>query len=652
MKTRWIRYLLLSFALFLLVGFMAIFFFSEKIFNDYFDKYLAKINARTNAVINVNFKKYTFPNSVEIAGISVVDNKGDTLIKVDSLLFNVKLISILKNDPAPSNLTAENIFINIVHTDSLKNYKIFKDDSVRKDTLPGEKTGYNYYVNQLFNIAFNKVPPKLDVKDIMIYFTGNYGKMIISVPHAKIHDNMFSSDAVLSDSKSMVKWNVSGKIISSKKEIIADIKQMDEGMNAFTGVLLNVEMLTGFDTLHVRLNNIDKLKDKTGFSLEGSGSGMQVYQYRLANDTVNVPYAEFNFNITVKGRELFVDVPSRFRLNEIPGEIYINANNRKPKRYFLKLTTEKISSQTFFNSLPKGMFTNLEGIETTGDILFSTQIGYNFANPDTAIFSSILQTKNFKITKMGEANLRMMNGEFTHNVYEKGKVVRSFVVGPENPYYTPIEFISPFLKNSILTAEDGNFYSHNGFNENAFRESIIENMQKGRFARGGSTITMQLVKNVYLRRDKVISRKLEEALIVWLIESQNLVSKERMFEVYLNIIEWGPGIYGIGEASQFYFSKHPSQLNLAESIFLSSIVPRPKLFRYSFDEYGNLRGYLEGYYRLLAGIMLRRGQILQMEYDSLTPHIVLQGPARDLVLPPDSLYEDPWLEFEDKTDTE
>ena len=646
MKHRWLRYLLVGLSVLILGAFFFVYFIADDLFEKYFNKYVNNFNNKTHAELIINYKKYTFPNKVEIAGISLISNTGDTLIKADSLFFKVKLLSLLKKDPAPSDLSAKNILVNIIHTDSLKNYKIFKNDLIKKDTDAGEQIGYNYYVNQLFNIAFNKVPPKLDVKDIMIYFTGNYGKMIISVPYATIHNNKFSSDAVLSDSKSMVQWHIRGNINSSKKEIIADIRQIEDGMNAFTGVLLNVEMLTGFDTLHVRLNNIDKEKDKTGFLLEGSGSDMQVYHHRLANDTVTVPYVEFNFNITVKGRELTVDVPSRFRLNEIPGEIFIDVNNRKPKSYFLKLTTEKVSSQKFFNSLPKGMFSNLDGIEIAGDILFSTQIGYDFAKPDTAIFSSNLQTENFKIIKMGEANLRIMNGEFVHNVFEKGRVVRSFVVDPENQYYTPIELISPFLKNSILTAEDGNFYSHNGFNENAFRESIIENMQKGKFARGGSTITMQLVKNVYLKRDKVISRKLEEALIVWLIESQNLVSKQRMFEVYLNIIEWGPGIYGIGEASQFYFAKHPMNLTLAESIFLSSIVPRPKLFRYSFDEYGNLRGYLEGYYRLLAGIMLRRGQISQMEYDSLTPHINLQGRARELVMPQDSVQADPWLEFE------
>jgi membrane peptidoglycan carboxypeptidase len=196
------------------------------------------------------------------------------------------------------------------------------------------------------------------------------------------------------------------------------------------------------------------------------------------------------------------------------------------------------------------------------------------------------------------------------------------------------------LKNAVLTSEDGSFFHHRGFNEDAFRQSIALNFTKGKFVRGGSTISMQLVKNVFLNRKKNISRKLEEALIVWLIENNNLCSKERMFEVYLNIIEWGPGIYGIKEASYFYFKKRPSDLNLAESIFLASIIPRPKSFRYSFDTEGRLKGSLAGYYRLVSEILYRKELISQNEFENLLPSVELKGNARLLVLPSDSLLND------------
>ena len=187
-----------------------------------------------------------------------------------------------------------------------------------------------------------------------------------------------------------------------------------------------------------------------------------------------------------------------------------------------------------------------------------------------------------------------------------------------------------------MTSEDGGFYQHRGFLPDAFRESIITNIKERRFARGGSTISMQLVKNVFLSRNKTIARKLEEALIVWLIENQGLCTKDRMFEVYLNIIEWGPLVYGANEASRFYFNKDAGRLTLAEAIFLASIIPRPKAFRWAFDDNGRLRDYNAEFYRLVSNKMLSKGWITPADAEHLKPEVDLKGPARLMLKNPDT----------------
>jgi membrane peptidoglycan carboxypeptidase len=113
--------------------------------------------------------------------------------------------------------------------------------------------------------------------------------------------------------------------------------------------------------------------------------------------------------------------------------------------------------------------------------------------------------------------------------------MRNIIIGPENPNFVPIDQISPYLKNALLTAEDPSFYSHNGFVEASIRSSIITNFKAKAFKRGGSTISMQLAKNVYLNRQKTLARKIEEILIVWIMENGKLSSKQRMFENYLNL---------------------------------------------------------------------------------------------------------------------
>jgi hypothetical protein len=181
------------------------------------------------------------------------------------------------------------------------------------------------------------------------------------------------------------------------------------------------------------------------------------------------------------------------------------------------------------------------------------------------------------------------------------------LIGPENSEFTPLEQISPNLRNAVMTAEDPSFYTNHGFVEESIRKSIATDFKDKKFKRGGSGISMQLVKNAYLSREKTLARKIEEILIVWIIENNRLMTKNRMLEVYLNIIEWGRGIYGIGEASHYYFGKSPSELSLGESIYLASIVPYPKGGLYAFQPDGTLRPGLHGYFNLIGKLMAIKG---------------------------------------------
>ena len=150
---------------------------------------------------------------------------------------------------------------------------------------------------------------------------------------------------------------------------------------------------------------------------------------------------------------------------------------------------------------------------------------------------------------------------------------REFVLGPANPHWTPLSAISRELVVCVVKAEDDRFYDHDGFDWEALRKSLEENLEENRYARGGSTITMQLAKNLFLWREKSLVRKAIEAYLTWRLETS--LDKKRILELYLNAIEWGPGIYGIGEASRHYFEKHPSELGLGEAALLAAIIPNP-----------------------------------------------------------------------------
>jgi monofunctional biosynthetic peptidoglycan transglycosylase len=143
--------------------------------------------------------------------------------------------------------------------------------------------------------------------------------------------------------------------------------------------------------------------------------------------------------------------------------------------------------------------------------------------------------------------------------------------------WIPLGRISKDAVNAVIVAEDGTFWSHGGFDWFEFRESIEKNIKEGRAARGASTITQQLVKNLFLSSSKSPLRKVREWILTWYTEQS--LSKSRILELYLNLIEWGRGIYGIEAASQHYFGKSASELNRDEAARLAAIIPSPRRFR-------------------------------------------------------------------------
>ena len=124
--------------------------------------------------------------------------------------------------------------------------------------------------------------------------------------------------------------------------------------------------------------------------------------------------------------------------------------------------------------------------------------------------------------------------------------------GPGTPGWVSRDAISKHMETAVLICEDGAFLRHHGFDEEAIRNSIRENVKAGHFVRGASTISMQLAKNLYLSQDKTLSRKLQEAVLTMLLEQE--LTKDQIMELYLNVIEFGPGIYGIGPAAAYYFN--------------------------------------------------------------------------------------------------
>ena len=158
---------------------------------------------------------------------------------------------------------------------------------------------------------------------------------------------------------------------------------------------------------------------------------------------------------------------------------------------------------------------------------------------------------------------------------------RTFEVGPGNPRFTAIATLPAYVVRAIVLSEDAGFYGHHGFDFDEIKESISRDLAKGGAIRGGSTLTQQLVKNLFLSREKKLTRKIQEALITLEVEAS--LPKSRILELYLNTIEWGPRLYGLGEASDRYFGERPPELTPKQAAFLASIIPNPKKYYWYYS---------------------------------------------------------------------
>ncbi|HZT58893.1 MAG TPA: transglycosylase domain-containing protein [Pyrinomonadaceae bacterium] len=192
------------------------------------------------------------------------------------------------------------------------------------------------------------------------------------------------------------------------------------------------------------------------------------------------------------------------------------------------------------------------------------------------------------------ADLRTKNPETTSMIEQRAKEARDAGREPRRlQQWVPLDRISVNLQRAVLAGEDTNFTTHHGFDyeaiqrawDDAQKESEKEAKQEGdqddsswipqmpTFKRGASTISQQLAKNLYLSSERTFGRKIKEAAITYFLERS--LSKCRILEIYLNVIEWGDGIYGAEAASQFYFHKHASDLSPAEAAYLSAMIPSP-----------------------------------------------------------------------------
>ncbi|MEZ0486235.1 transglycosylase domain-containing protein [Fibrella aquatica] len=584
----------------------------ERLLSIAIERAIKKAKRDYDLTLHIGSANFTGLTSLSVTDVSVVPANRDSLTRIDQVQVSVRLWPLLVGNIALSELSVENGFFQVVKRDSLTNLDTIlkrpKDSTATRK--PRSNTNLADVAENLIENLLTKIPDDLNVKNFDFRVIDNEQQLNLLASEAKIDNGEVTSTLLLNGSEAI--WHITGDASPSDKEYNIDLYAVGKPLE-IKYLESRFKLKAQADTLHAELRDVDRSGGE--FRLEGIGSvrNLRLNHPALSPTDVVVQRAAVDANLFVGENYVGVDSSSTLYLGEVSAHPFVKYTLADTKAgtgkiFDVQLHTDDLDAQALFNSFPKGLFASLDGMKVAGKLRYDLNFNFDTSLPDSVKFDSGLTSNEFKILAMGRTDFRRINQPFVYTPYEKEKPVRDITVSDANPDFTPLSYIASDLKNAVLTSEDYNFFTHKGFNEKAFRVSIATNYKAGSFKRGASTLSMQLVKNVFLNRNKTLSRKVEEILIVWLMENQQLVSKERMFEVYLNIIEWGKNIYGIGEAARYYFDKTPAELNLGESIFLAFVVPSPKKALTYFQPDGSLQvRNVRGYFRIIGRIMAKRG---------------------------------------------
>lgn len=625
--SKMLRKILLYVAGSILLLLVLFFIFRNVVLHAVVDKKCKQFEEKYQAELIIGKAKFTGFTGVTIRDIKIVPYNRSVLFASKKVYAHFRLFPLIIGNIHINKFTLENTLINIIRKGKVNNYDFLFTGT--KDTIQQQSdSSFNYAArfNKIFSAVFSNIPDKIEIRNFLVRITADTIRVSSFLPAFRIENRRFLSSVFTSEEGK-------NRICFVRGEINKTYKRMNFMVYSFPGDKVRVPYIQSkynfrcdFDTLYAGVL-VDGNNSKISITTETLISGLVLNHKKIAQH--DVKFKKISFKLCINSFKDFLELDSssviayhRFYFNP-----YIRISHKPVVKALLKINKEFVA-QDLFESLPSGIFENFEGIKTTGKLRLYVYFDLDMRQPDSLKFEASLTGKYFRVIKYGATDFRKINSTFSHTAYVNGMPVRTFDVGPENPSYTPLEAISTYLKEAVLISENGGFFYGDGFNAAAFRESIIANIHARRFVRGGSTIDMQLVKNVFLSKNKTISRKAEEILIAWLINNNHLCTKEKMYEVYLNLIEWGPGIYGISEASDYYFQKKPSQLSVSESIFLASIIPKPRWFKSSFDENGKLLQRNQAYFDLIATKLIAKGGATPNDTMNMLKKVELKGAAK------------------------
>jgi hypothetical protein len=630
--------------IFLISALLLLFIFRDTLLQKAITKVIAKCDQDYHCYLTIKKVSFDGLSVVEIQNIVLKPKQADTLLSIEKIKTKINLLQLITGDIQLEGLELKNGYIQLIKNRKGRNFDVFFPKEKKKDHSE-EKGNYAELAYRLLSKVLNLVPTDMHLENLSLRLEDMGRKVTFKMNQLQLKEQQLQTTIQVNANNFSQNWNIKG--FADPRNRIADLKFFNSDTTKIKVPYLEerYNLLSSFDSIRVNVSKIEMESGELHINGFASIVNLTINHPKIAKKEVVVKRARFDYRFLFGEHFMAIDSSSTLQMNAIKLHPFASYSTEEDTVYSLKMRIPKMKAQEFVTSLPQGLFSHFEGMEIEGNFAYDLNYKYIKNKPNQLVFESKLKKENLRILKYGQANLAKLNSEFTYRAIENEVPQRPIVVGISNPLFTPLDRISPYLQKCVLTSEDPSFFSHRGFINEAFKQSILKNIRTKKFSRGASTISMQLVKNVFLTREKTLSRKLEEILLVYILENNRIASKQRMLEVYFNVIEWGPNVYGIAEASQFYFNKKPLDLNLRECLFLAAIVPKPKKFMYQFDSEGFLKSRANKQQSFIRNLMLRRGLITSEDTVGQSIPLPLLGNARTYLkikvqdsIPMDSLF--------------
>jgi hypothetical protein len=635
-----------------IVVLIGVFVFRDLLLQQAISKVSLKMERDYDSTFSIKKAAFVGISGLSLSEVVLVPKNADTLFSIQKMKTSISLWHLLLGDIQLGTLEVSNGFVQLVKNEKGRNFDAFLKKDTNETTDLKEKRNYAKFAYRILSKVLDLVPTDMKIENLSFRLDDNGNKTIINFEKLRLVNQQLETAIKVETVAFTQRLRIQGFADPRNKKADIRFYNRDSGAIKLPYLDEKFHLKSSFDSIRLNIQNIDKSGSELHIDGLASIANLRINHSKIASKEVLIKKAIFDYRFLLGADFISIDSSSTMEFNKIKLHPYLAYETEEDTIYKLKVAIPKMKAQDFIASLPDGLFTHFQGMQAEGNFEYKLDFKFNKNKPGQLVFNSNLKKENLKITKYGEANLNKLNGEFVYRAIIQNVMQRPVLVGSSNPNYTPLDQISPYLQKCVLTSEDPSFFSHRGFINEAFKQSILKNIRTKKFSRGASTISMQLIKNVFLTREKTVSRKMEEILLVYLLENNRIASKERMLEVYFNIIEWGPNIYGIGEASQFYFQKKPSDLNLKECLFLATIVPKPRKFMWAFDTDGKLKSFAEKQQKFLSNLMLRRGLLIPEDTIGQSIPITISGSAHSLLklkvqdsIPADSLAIEEPLEF-------